>query len=88
MRQIRKETLNLVVAENFNFPFGIDKDGLYALEITASAKGWWNNLINLRFISFYSDDNLIVKLDNIEFSSKSLGCPSARTCFENTCSKA
>ncbi len=68
MRQIRKETLNLVVAENFNFPFGIDKDGLYALEITASAKGWWNNLINLRFISFYSDDNLIVKLDNIEFS--------------------
>ncbi|MCX6800126.1 MAG: hypothetical protein NT091_03200, partial [Candidatus Falkowbacteria bacterium] len=67
MHQIRKEVLNLVVAESFDFPFEIDKEGLYALEITASAKGWWHNLINFKFFSFYSDDNLIVKLDEIEF---------------------
>ncbi|MBU4056636.1 transglycosylase SLT domain-containing protein, partial [Patescibacteria group bacterium] len=41
------------------------EDGIYFIEIIASAKSWWQNLKSLK--SFFNDDDLAVKIDDIEF---------------------
>ncbi|MFH1048731.1 MAG: hypothetical protein V1732_03645, partial [Patescibacteria group bacterium] len=45
--------------------FEIPEDGIYFIEIIASAKSWWQNLKSLK--SFFNDDDLAVKIDDIEF---------------------
>lgn len=39
---------------------------MYLIEIIASAKNWWQNIIKIKF----GDDDLAVKIDNIEFPKK------------------
>jgi N-acetylmuramoyl-L-alanine amidase len=65
MNQIKKEKLNILLTDNYDYPFEITEDGIYLVEIIASAKSWWQNLKN--FKSFFQDDDLAVKLDSTEF---------------------
>lgn len=53
------------ITENFVYDFEIVEDGLYLIEIIASAKSWWQNLKGLR--AFFNDDDLAVKIDDVEF---------------------
>lgn len=71
MRQLFSQKLDRIIKEKeFPFNFQIDKTGIYGIEITASSKSWWQNLIKLR--SFFKDDDLILKIDNLEFPKKGL----------------
>ncbi|MCG2809602.1 MAG: hypothetical protein L6275_04675, partial [Candidatus Portnoybacteria bacterium] len=65
MDLLKKENLNLAIKNNFNYNFKIPEDGIYFIEIIASAKSWWQNLKSLK--SFFNDDDLAVKIDDIEF---------------------
>jgi hypothetical protein len=66
MQQIKKEILNLEIKNNHTYNFEIPVDGIYLIKIIASAKSWWQNTKS--FKSFFQDDDLAVKIDNIEFS--------------------
>lgn len=62
------ETIQKIFAkedEVENFTFDISEEGLYLIEVIASAKSWWQNLKELR--NFFNDDDLTLKIDNIEF---------------------
>lgn len=65
MNLIKKDKLNIVVENSYAHPFEVTEDGTYLIEITASAKSWWQNFKNLR--SFFRDDDLILKIDGVEF---------------------
>ncbi|MBU3965006.1 hypothetical protein KJ575_05115, partial [Patescibacteria group bacterium] len=65
MNLLKKENLNLAVKNNFNYTFEIPENGIYLIEIIASAKSWWQNLKNLK--SFFNDDDLAVKIDDVDF---------------------
>ncbi|MBU4600425.1 hypothetical protein KKE88_00065, partial [Patescibacteria group bacterium] len=65
MQLIKKQELNKIIKENFNCEFAIKHDGLYLIEIIASCKSWKQNLKKLR--SFFKDDDLTIKIDEIEF---------------------
>lgn len=68
MYLLKEEKLNKPINYNFNYSFEIAETGLYVVEISARAKSWLQNLI--KFISFFKDDDLGVKIDSIEFDSK------------------
>ncbi len=65
MNFIKKDKLNIIVENNYEYAFEIQESGTYLIEIIASAKSWWQNVKNLK--SFLQDDDLAVKIDNIEF---------------------
>lgn len=67
MNLVKEEKLNRTVEGHFEYNLEIE-EGLYVVEITARAKSWLQNL--LKFVSFFKDDDLIVKIDSIEFDSK------------------
>ena len=70
MKQILEEKLDRVIKEReFKWSFLIEENGIYGIEITASARSWWQNLLESR--AFLKDDNLTLKIDNISFSKKS-----------------
>lgn len=67
MKQILEEKLNKTFREeHFQWHFEIQKEGVYGIEIIALAKSWQQNL----FKSFFKDDNLTVKIDNLELANK------------------
>lgn len=75
---LRFKTMNRILSENFNktiagkessYDFEIKKQGLYGIEIAASAKSRRQNFLSLR--SFLRDDDLAVKIDDISFPKKS-----------------
>lgn len=55
--------------KKFDFGFSVDRDGIYGIEITALAKSWKQNLFTLK--SFFKDDDLTVKIDDLAFPKKS-----------------
>ncbi len=63
---VKKEDFNFEVKNEFDYSFEVDKDGVYLIEIIASAKSWWQNLFK-NHRSFLEDDNLTFKLDGLEF---------------------
>ena len=65
MNQIKQENLNLEIKNNYAYGFEIPEDGICLIEIIASAKSWWQNLKDFR--SFFQDDDLTVKINDIEF---------------------
>jgi hypothetical protein len=67
MELIEQEIFNKDIEKSDEHKFTVDQNGLYLIEIIASAKDWKQNLIATNFISFFRDDNLIVKIDDIEF---------------------
>lgn len=65
MRLIKQKKFNQTIKENFDYNFKVEQDGLYLIEIIASCKSWKQNLI--KFISFFKDDDLTVKINDVEF---------------------
>lgn len=65
MQLIKQEKFNKKISKEFDYGFELEKNGLYLIEITVSCKSWLQNLI--KFVSFFKDDDLTVKIDNIEF---------------------
>lgn len=64
MEPIQKNFTKEEKIENgYKYNFDISKDGLYSVEIIASARSWWQNLLKIKF----GDDDLAVKIDGIEF---------------------
>jgi len=72
LKLISKEEVNKEIDSNYDYGFELDSDGLYLVEIVASAKSWRQNLKSLR--SFFNDDDLNVKIDGgdiLDSASKS-----------------
>jgi len=65
MRSILEEKFNKYIKNEFVYDFDISETGLYVIEISSQAKDWLRN--TLKFISFFQDDDLAVKIDNGEF---------------------
>ncbi|NTU66729.1 MAG: hypothetical protein HGB08_02270 [Candidatus Moranbacteria bacterium] len=53
------------IGDKFRYDFDIPEKGIYLIEITASARNWWQNFKKLR--SFFKDDDLAVAIDGREF---------------------
>ncbi len=51
------------IYDGFVQEFNILDDGLYLIEVVASAKSWWQNLLKIKF----GDDNLALRIDGISF---------------------
>ncbi|MFH1838653.1 MAG: cell wall hydrolase [Candidatus Kuenenbacteria bacterium] len=69
MQQILEEKLSKIIKEKeFKWNFEIKEQGIYGIEITGSAKSWQQNGLK----SFFKDDNLAVKIDDLKFSKKSI----------------
>ena len=65
MHSILEGKFNKYIKDEFVYDFDIPETGLCVIEISSQAKGWLQN--TLKFISFFQDDDLVVKIDNIEF---------------------
>ncbi|MFH1956234.1 MAG: transglycosylase SLT domain-containing protein [Patescibacteria group bacterium] len=65
MELIKQDQLDKTIEQDFDYNFEVKEKGLYLIEIIASCKSWKQNLI--KFISFFKDDDLTVKIDEIEF---------------------
>lgn len=66
---IKKEDINRKVKKEFNYTFRIDQSGIYAIIVSARAKSWFQNF--RKFTSFFSDDNLALKISGAGFSKLS-----------------
>ncbi|MFH1255276.1 MAG: hypothetical protein V1667_02300 [bacterium] len=67
MKLIKQEKLDKTIAENFSYDFIVANDGLYLIEVSASAKSWWQNLKS--FKSLLNGDDLALILDRMEIST-------------------
>lgn len=65
MDQLKKEKLNFTIKSSQDYSFEVSENGIYLIEIVASAKSWWQNLKS--FKSFFQDDDLAVKTDDFDF---------------------
>lgn len=69
MKLIKKETFDRIIKKDFTYYFSIEKKGLYAIEVSARAKSWFQNILKLK--SFFKDDDLTAEIDGIEFKKLS-----------------
>lgn len=65
MQLLKQEKFKKKIKKEFDYKFEVKEKGLYAIEITASCKGWLQNLTT--FISFFKDDDLTIKIDDVLF---------------------
>ena len=65
MKLIKSEKINKVITSQYIYDFDVAEEGLYAIEIIASCKSWWQNTKS--FKSLLNDDDLEVRLDEREF---------------------
>src|SRR3989344_5132755 len=65
MNLVQEEKPNKRIEKEFKYNFEIKNEGLYVIEISARAKSWLQN--TLKLISFFKDDDLAVRIDDIEF---------------------
>lgn len=73
MRLILEEKFYKRVKNEFVYDFNILEKGLFVIEINGRAKSWLQN--TLKFISFFQDDDLTVKIDGREFPKLSVPLP-------------
>lgn len=66
MQLILEEKSDKHIKKEFIYDFNIQEKGLYIIEISSRARNWLQN--TLKLVSFFKDDDLAVKIDNIEFS--------------------
>lgn len=66
---IKKEELKKKITKNFSYHFAVEKAGIHVIVVGARAKSWIQN--TTRFISFFRDDNLAVKINEISFPNLS-----------------
>jgi len=59
MKLIQREQFNKTIGKDFDYTFEVKEEGVYLIEIIASAESWKQKLGN--------DDDLTVKINNTEF---------------------
>lgn len=62
---IKKEDINRKIKKEFDYTFEVEQSGIYAIIVSARAKSWFQNI--RKFISFFSDDNLALKINGTGF---------------------
>lgn len=62
---IKKEELKRKVIKNFSYSFAVERAGIHVIIIAARAKSWFQN--TTKFISFFRDDNLAVRINGLKF---------------------
>ncbi len=67
MKYIINKTINQKISKEYDLEFSLGKDALCLIEITASAKSWWQNFKFSR--SFFKDDDIFLFLDNKEITT-------------------
>lgn len=65
MELIKKEDINKKIKQEFQYLFYTEKEGIYVVVVSAKAQSWLQNL--KKFISFFNDDNLALKINGISF---------------------
>jgi len=63
----KKEKIFKEITGKYSCDFTLLEDGLYLIEIIASAKSWWQNLKFRR--AFFKDDDIFLYLDNKEITT-------------------
>jgi hypothetical protein len=48
------EKINKIITRQYQFDFSLDEDGLYLIEIIASAKSWWQKFKSSRSLAHLS----------------------------------
>lgn len=67
MRLIKEEKIAKQITGKYSCDFLFPEDGLYLIEIVASAKSWWQNIKYRR--AFFEDDDIFLYLDNKELTT-------------------
>lgn len=67
MKFIKDEKINKIIIKPHQSDFTLSEDGLYLIEIIASAKSWWQNFKTNR--SFFKDDDIFLSLDRQELTT-------------------
>lgn len=67
MKSIKSFAYNKNISHSFNEKISVNQAGIYAIEITASAKSWWQNTITRR--SFLLKDSLTIVFDGLDIIS-------------------
>ncbi|OGN12867.1 MAG: hypothetical protein A3C71_01040 [Candidatus Yanofskybacteria bacterium RIFCSPHIGHO2_02_FULL_43_15c] len=65
MDLVKKERIDQKIQKRFVYTFSVEQSGIYALLVSAKARSWFQNV--QKFISFFSDDNLAVKINGVIF---------------------
>ncbi len=79
MRLIKEEKISKEITGKYSCNFEFPEDGLYLIEIIASAKSWWQNFKTSR--SFFKDDDISLYLDNKELTTSSNTKKDARSAW-------
>jgi hypothetical protein len=76
LTEILKKEADREITEKYSEDFTLENDGLYLIEIIASAKSWRQNLISFR--SFFNDDDLLAEIDGRDVFKLSNGSRGAK----------
>lgn len=67
MKLLKEERVSKEIIGEYSCNFTLSEDGLYLIEIIASAKSWWQNIKSRR--AFFKDDDIFLYLDNQELTT-------------------
>ncbi|MFA5023686.1 MAG: cell wall hydrolase [Patescibacteria group bacterium] len=67
MKLITEDKLNKIITKQYSWDFNLEENGLYLIEIIASAKSWWQNAKRGR--TFFKDDDIFLFLDERELTT-------------------
>jgi len=62
---IKNEEVTRKIKKEYKYTFSVDQSGIYAIVVSARARSWFQNV--RKFISFFSDDNLALKINGTGF---------------------
>jgi len=80
MCSIKEEKISKEITGKYSCSFIFPEDGLYLIEIIASAKSWWQNFKSSR--SFFKDDDIFLYLDNKELTTSKNEKKDARSAWD------
>ncbi len=79
MQLLKEEKISKEITGKYSCNFTFPEDGLYLIEIIASAKSWWQNFKTSR--SFFKDDDISLFLDNQELTTSKYKKGDARSAW-------
>ena len=62
---IKNEDISRKIKKEFSYTFWVEQSGLYAIVVSAKTKSWFQN--TTKFISFFRDDNLAIRINGTPF---------------------
>ncbi len=81
MKLIKNDQLNKNITAKYPYDFNLAEDGLYIIEIIASAKSWWQNLRSFKLRSLFKDDDISLVLDRLEITTSNSNDIDARSAW-------